>query len=444
LALIRDFTLDGRIGVQADGRGFSGKMRWQHLNQFDTIDLYSPLGSKVVAIDSNATGVNGDDSNGLASDSGAAYVFSRSGSNWTQQAYLKAGNTGSYDNFGLAIAVEGDAIVVGAPGEDGNATGINGNAMNDDAPYSGSADVFVRGGTTWTQQAYLKASNTGEGDNFGYSVAISGTTVVVGAPSESSNSTGVNGNQLDNHANNSGAAYVFTRGGSSWTQQAYLKAGNTGEDDFFGTAVAISGATVVVGAPFESSNATGVNGNGSDNSSIDSGASYVFVRAGMAWSQESYLKASNNGGGDQFGGSVAVFGESVVVGAIFEGSNSTGINGASNNNLAPNSGAVYVFTGGGLPDIAVEQPGGALLPTGAIKTIVTIPGVPFEMGFTLRNTGNRRLYLTGYPDPVSLAGSADFTVTAQPAGTLGAGVSTSFAVRFAPTPAGHQVLYLQR
>ena len=116
------------------------------------------------------------------------------------------------------------------------------------------------------QQAYLKASNTGAGDYFGSSVAISGDTVVVGAYGEASNATGVNGSQGDNSAAGAGAAYVFVRTSGVWVQQAYLKASNTGAGDYFGYSVAISGDTVVVGAFDEASNATGVNGNEGDNS----------------------------------------------------------------------------------------------------------------------------------------------------------------------------------
>ena len=100
---------------------------------------------------------------------------------------------------------------------------------------------------TISQQAYLKASNTGAADAFGYSVAISGDTVVVGAIREDSKATGVNGDQTDNSAPGSGAAYVFVRGGGIWSQQAYLKASNTDSGDQFGISLAISGDTVVVG-----------------------------------------------------------------------------------------------------------------------------------------------------------------------------------------------------
>ena len=207
--------------------------------------------------DSSATGVNGTGSDLPNTwDSGAAYVFVRSGSDWVQQAYLKAFNTGGGDAFGLAVAISGDTVVVGAPYEDSNATGVNGDKTAV-APDSGATYVFVRSGTNWTQQAYLKASNTGISDIFGYSVSVSGDTVVVGAPGESS---GVNGDQSDNSAFNSGAAYVFVRNGTNWSQQAYVKASNTDMLDEFGWTVAVSGDTVVVGAFHESSNATGVNG----------------------------------------------------------------------------------------------------------------------------------------------------------------------------------------
>lgn len=300
---------------------------------------------------SSATGVNGDQANNSSLPAGAAYVFVRDGVTWSQQAYLKASNTGVDDSFGSAVAVSGDTIVVGAPGEDSNATGVNGDQTNDSAPGSGAAYVFVRTGTTWTQQAYLKASNTGEGDGFGASVAVSGGTVVVGATGEGSNATGVNGDQTNNSAQGSGAAYVFVRSGSIWTQQAYLKASNTEGGDSFGR-VAVSGDTVVVGASGEDSNAPGVNGDQTDNSANGSGAAYVFVRSGSAWSQQAYLKASNPGPpvfdfeGDysgNFGHYVGVSGGVVVVGAYGESSNATGINGDPTNKSAPASGAAYIF-----------------------------------------------------------------------------------------------------
>jgi hypothetical protein len=183
------------------------------------------------------------------------------------------------DWFGCAVAVSGDTVVVGANREDSNATGVNGNQGNNLALDAGAVFVFTRTLGAWSQQAYLKASNTEANDRFGNAVAISGDTVVVGAPYEDSNTTGVNGNQADNSASAAGAAYVFIRSGSAWSQPLYLKASNTEVNDQFGTIVAVSGDTVAVGAYREDSNATGVNGNQADNSRPDSGATYLFVES---------------------------------------------------------------------------------------------------------------------------------------------------------------------
>jgi hypothetical protein len=297
--------------------------------------------------DSSASGVNGSQSDNSASYSGAAYVFVRNGTNWIQQAYLKPSNPELPDNFGLSVAISGDTIVVGAWGEASSATGVNGNQSDNGASYAGAAYVFVRSGATWSQQAYLKASNTGADDYFGYAVAVSGDTVIVGAMGESSGATGVNGNQADNSAPSAGSAYVFVRSAGAWTQQAYLKASNTGAEDFFAWSVALSGDTAVIGAWGEDSNASGVNGNQTDNSAPSSGAAYVFIRNGTTWTQQAYLKASNTGASDRFGWSVALSGETVVVGADGEASSATGINGSQSNNNAGQSGAAYVFVRNG-------------------------------------------------------------------------------------------------
>jgi FG-GAP repeat len=300
---------------------------------------------------SNATGVNGNGSDNSAQYSGAAYVFVRDGTNWSEQAYLKASNTGVEDNFGASVSLSGDTVVVGAYGEASNATGVNGD-QSDNSARSGAAYVFGRSGTTWHQQAYLKASNTGFGDSFGWSVAVSGDTAIIGAPGEASNAIGVNGNQSDDSAISAGAAYVFVRNGTDWSQQAYLKASNTDIPDRyfadgFGYAVAISGDTAVIGARYEDSNSTGVNGIESDNGAKDSGAAYVFVRRGNDWTQQAYLKASNTEADDRFGETVAVSGDTIVIGADEEDSNATGINGSQIVNIAANSGAGYVFVRNG-------------------------------------------------------------------------------------------------
>lgn len=301
--------------------------------------------------DSNATGVNGNQADKSAVDSGAVYVFVRNGATWMQQAYLKASNSGAGDEFGVSVAILGNTIVVGAPRERSTATGINGDQADNEAPFSGAAYVFTRSGTVWSQQAYLKPSNTNAVDFFGTSVAISRDTLVVGSPGEDSSATGVNGNQADNSAVGSGAAYVFSRNGATWTQQAYLKATNAQTNDQFGASVAVSGDVLVVGAPGEDSAGTGSSGQQGDNSAPESGAAYVFVRIGATWLPHAYLKASNTDPGDRFGTSVAVSNGTLVVGAPFERSLARGIDGdQADNNTFPRdgTGAVYVFTHNGV------------------------------------------------------------------------------------------------
>lgn len=301
--------------------------------------------------DSSATGVNpGTDNNG-AEDSGAAYVFVRSGGRWTQQALLKASNTGAGDHFGTSVAVSGDTVVIGADGEDSGATGVNGNQTGNSEWQSGAGYVFVRNGGAWSQQAYLKASNTGgggssleNGDYFGGSVAVSGDTIVAGAYGEESSATGVNGNQAGNSAAFAGAAYVFVRTGGLWSQQAYLKASNTGSGDIFGAAAAISGDLIVIGAMSEDSDSGGINGDGSNNRRDAAGAAYVFARENGYWSQRAYLKSAWPGSKDLFGASVGVSGGLVVIGARGEDSEAVGVNGDQTDNDAPEAGAAFVFS----------------------------------------------------------------------------------------------------
>ncbi|MEZ5403726.1 MAG: BACON domain-containing carbohydrate-binding protein [Bryobacteraceae bacterium] len=293
--------------------------------------------------DSNATGVNGG-MNESASNSGAAYVFVRSGATWSQQAYLKASNTGSTDQFGWSVGVSGDTAVVAAPTEDGGSTGVNG-GDNNAAIDSGAAYVFVRNSGVWSQQAYLKASNTESDDRFGMAVAVWGDEVAVGAHFEDSNGVGIS-RETDNSAPNSGAAYVFVRENpGGWRQDAYLKASNAGANDLFGRSVAIVGRYVAVGAPGEGSSATGVNG--ADNElAAQAGAAYLFGDSGLDWAELAYVKPSNTGAGDGFGAAVAFWGDLLVAGAPSEDSNATGVNGNGADNSAADSGAAYVLTDG--------------------------------------------------------------------------------------------------
>ncbi len=325
-------------------------------------DAYDAFGSELaISADGNtlvaaafgeyscATGINGSQSSNSCAAAGAAYVFTRSGTAWSQQAYIKASNTETRDYFGTEVALSGDGntLAVGAYDEDSAETGVNGVQADNSAVDSGAVYVFTRSGTTWTQQAYVKASNTEAEDFFGQSLALSGdgNTLAVGAPREDSAATGIDGVQTDNSAIESGAVYVFTRSGTTWTQQAYVKAFNAEAADFFGTvALSADGNTMAVGAGQEDSGAVGVGGSGPDNSLVSSGAVYVFARSGGSWTQRAYVKASNTGASDNFGGvRLSGDGRTLAVQARNEDSSATGIGGSQADNSASNAGAVYLY-----------------------------------------------------------------------------------------------------
>lgn len=233
---------------------------------------------------SNLTGVipgpvNEFTSGNLAAGAGAVYVYIRTAGAWSMQAYVKASNTGSGDNFGNSVALSGDAstLAVGAPLEASSSTGIN-STPNRSSGSAGAVYVFDRLLDTWSQQAYVKASNTGVGDQFGTSVALSGdgNALAVGAPFEDSSTVGIGGSP-DEFSADSGTAYFYTRTGSAWSEQAYVKSSNTGDGDNFGTSVALSddGNTLAVGAPMEDGGSTGINGTVNDNAT-NAGAMYLY------------------------------------------------------------------------------------------------------------------------------------------------------------------------
>jgi hypothetical protein len=218
-------------------------------------------------------------------DQGSAYVFTRSGTTWTQQAQLTATGGAAGDQFGYSVAVDGDTAIVGVPNDNVGA--------NSD---QGSAYVFTRSGTNWTQQAQLTAADGAVGDLFGYSIALFGDTALVGALG---NNVGANSDQ--------GSAYVFTRSGTNWTQQAQLTAADGAVDDLFGISVALSGDTAVVGAYADT---VGAN--------INQGSAYVFTRSGTTWTQQAQLTATGGAVDDLFGYSVALSGDTAVVGAYLD------------------------------------------------------------------------------------------------------------------------------
>ena len=282
-------------------------------------------------------------SNGTTTRTYSITINRESANDFAQQAYIKASNTGNDDRFGSSVALFDNTLIVGAPGEKSSATGIDGNQDNNSLSEAGAVYVFTRNNSQWVQQAYVKASNTGNDDRFGSSIALFDNTLVVGAPGEKSSATGIDGNQGNNSLSEAGAVYVFTRNNSQWAQQAYVKASNTGNDDRFGSSVALCDDTLAAGATGENSEATGINGNQADNSLSDSGAVYAYTRSGTQWGQQAYVKASNTGNDDRFGSSVTLCGDTLAVGATGEDSNATGIDGDQTDNSLNDAGAVYAY-----------------------------------------------------------------------------------------------------
>lgn len=304
--------------------------------------------------DSGATGVGGAQGDESASFSGAVYVYTRDDAGgWAPQAYIKATNTGTDDAFGseLALSADGNTLAVGAGGEDSDATGVDGDQGDASAPSSGAVYVYTRDGDgTWSHQSYVKATNTGAGDAFGASVALSadGSTLAVGAPDEDGDSAGV-GEPSDGFVGTSGAVYVYAReAGGAWTLQAYVKATNPGSGDRFGSRVALSadGNVLAAAAPFEDGGTTGIGGNQADDGASNSGAVYLYVRDGTGvWTPAAYVKASNAEANDRFGWGLARAGDgrSLAVGAYGESSDARGVGGDQNDNTVMESGAVYLY-----------------------------------------------------------------------------------------------------
>jgi len=301
---------------------------------------------------SAAVGINDDPSVLGASRAGAVVVYWHDGSTWAQQAYIKASNPDEYDYFGigLSLSADGNRLAVGASGEDGSGTGTTGDPLDNGAAGSGAVYVFDRVGSSWTEEVYLKAGDAWALDFFGTDVALSpdGTTLAVGAPGEDGADTGVNGDQTSGALPGSGAVYVFIDSGSGFSQQAYLKASNTGASDGFGSSVTLSGNgnTLAVTAVQEDSAAPGVDGDQNDDSVESAGAVYVFSRSGTDWAQTAYLKASNPGPSDYFGLDIGISssGNSLAIAAPGEGSMSSGINGDQSSDAGLTVGAVYVFS----------------------------------------------------------------------------------------------------
>ncbi|MEM9861731.1 MAG: FG-GAP repeat protein [Myxococcota bacterium] len=237
----------------------------------DTLAVGAP------AEDSAARDVDGNGTNNSASNAGAVYVFTRSGTRWSESAYLKASNADAGDRFGSSVALDGDTLAVGASGEASDAVGVGGDAARNVADGAGAVYVFTRLDTRWVESAYLKASNTDAEDGFGAAVRVEGDTIVVGAPGEDGPARGVEGDSVSDAAVDSGAVYIFVRSGGSWSERAYVKASNTNAGDEFGGALALSGGRLVIGAVGEQGAEAGVGGDETINGTVLAGATYVRV-----------------------------------------------------------------------------------------------------------------------------------------------------------------------
>ena len=315
-------------------------------------------------------GINGNQSDNSLYSAGAVYVFTRRGGGWAQQAYIKPSNVGRSDNFGINVALSGDGntLAVAAPWESSSATGINGNQDDNSIPQAGAVYVFTRSGDRWSQQAYIKASNTGrkagpgeeigDGDQFGFSLALSadGDTLAAGAISEDS-ATGALYPMTDDSQSSAGAVYVFTRTGTTWAQQALVKGVNTEGNDLFGYGVALSadGNAMAVAGYDEDGSGKGVNPP-SDNGLVGTGAIYAFSRTGRIWSQTGYFKGSRSQRNDALGYVVAMSGDGTTIAAgtadescLVPGINPTGcdVDTYPPDLAAGSAGAVYVWVRNG-------------------------------------------------------------------------------------------------
>jgi hypothetical protein len=260
--------------------------------------------SVAISGDGNTAIVSAYAEDTTATWAGSAYIFTRSGASWSEQAKIQGSDVEAYSAFGISVSIsnDGDTAIIGSYAEDSEA---------------GSVYIFTRSGTSWSEQAELNASDAQAGDNFGYSVSISndGDKVIVGAANE------------DTGGSNAGAAYVFTRSGASWSQQAKIQASDKGANDKFGTSVSISndGDTAIVGAY------------GEDTTAGEAGSAYVFTRSGASWSQQAKIQASDAESSDFFGFHVDLSGDgdTTIVGAANEDTGGS------------NAGSAYVFTRSG-------------------------------------------------------------------------------------------------
>jgi len=227
--------------------------------------------------------------------SGSAYIFLKSGTDWIEQAKITASDATVDDYFGYSVSISGDYAVIGAYGGDDNGTD------------SGSAYIFYRSGTTWSEQAKIIATDGATEDRFGCSVSISGDYAIVGAWG------------VDDYGIDRGSAYIFYRSGTDWIEQAKLTAPEVMDEDLFGYSVSISGDYAIVGSHYD------------DDNGEESGSAYIFYRSGTNWTEQIKLTAPDGAAYDWFGYTVSINGDYAAIGAHWDDDNGS------------NSGSAYLF-----------------------------------------------------------------------------------------------------
>ena len=234
-----------------------------------------------VAAPGESSQTGGDADNNEFPEAGAVYVFRLQSGVWSEVAFLKASNAEAGDRFGAGLALSGDGqtLAVGSD-EDSGSFGIDGDPSDNSAEDSGASYVFVQENGVWMQEAYLKPSSGEAGDLFGRSLGLSftGDRLFVGAPGQDEGGPGVDVDRVETSFADSGAAYVFQRQQSVWSEANFVKASNPGPEDRFGTSLSLSndGEVLAVGSTGEDSSVAGIDGDGNDNSSDDAGAVYVY------------------------------------------------------------------------------------------------------------------------------------------------------------------------
>lgn len=380
-----------RLTVRRAGSDTLAERRYLKASNADRNDLFGyalaadsdrlAIGAYLEA--SYAGGVDGDPQDNSAEGSGAVYLFARHGDDWVQQAYIKGLANGSGQQFGRALALSGDTLAVGAPFDGHGGSGIDPAPAGESSPDSGAVHIFRFRDGVWEREAYIKAGDAESGALFGYSVALRGDVLAVGAYLEDAALEEPGGALTDSGAVHvfqrrdgvwhpaghllpsqpqrgagfgysialstdtlavgahleagSGAVHLFGRDGERWTQGPVLRAPAPGSNDLFGSALALDGETLAVGAHL----ADGAHENG--------GAVYIYRRRSGVWSEPVRLEPTPGGAEHRFGRSVALANDILAAGAYLEDGGGTGVRRSAEPGAvrAAESGAVYVYTRSG-------------------------------------------------------------------------------------------------